>query len=584
VAVAPKPETPSPKPEAPRPVVAVLPKPETPAPKPEVDLIAYYDEVKAVNELTDKYDYESVSARANLLKDKYAELIQTKLSNIERIVKLRKRCIERVNSGAVKVSMGDVSKRYAFAGDIKSVDEQTITATIKQKWSDLSKEEIANFYRKAADSNNADDLIGIAAFLIEGSVTGEDLDSGLNMLGKAKGLGADVSAYLKYIETLKQAAKEFAQAEAKGKAVEGEGRKAEGEKERRSEGATGREGERAKETAAGEQGGGGAEEKKTESAESAKSAEKSYDDVYVTTAATGDKIPHPLSKKTYPIRYMGRTIKVPEGMVYVPPGQFTMGEGDSEHKVYLDAFFIGKYEVTNAEWKAFVDATEFPPPRHWKEGKIPEGKENHPVLYVSWQDIQQYCEWVTKETGRETKLPTEAQWEKAARGPKAYIYPWGNQWNPTSCNWQGTWASKYGLKVNPNEGVASDQWTAFAKSEKFKVVAEHGGMTLPVGSFPKGRSFYGSHDMAGNAYEWCEDWFMTNYFKLKDAKRNPEGPSEEEAEEKDISGKKSKARLLRGECWISSSGGCRAVNRDCAFPSNRSHRCGFRMAVSLAVR
>jgi formylglycine-generating enzyme required for sulfatase activity len=99
-----------------------------------------------------------------------------------------------------------------------------------------------------------------------------------------------------------------------------------------------------------------------------------------------------------------------------------MGEGESEHKVYLDAYFIGKYEVTNAEWKAFTDATGFHPlPPYWRDGKAPNGKENHPVVWVSWEDVQKYCEWVSKGSGREAKLPTEAQWEKAARGPEGFI-------------------------------------------------------------------------------------------------------------------------------------------------------------------
>ena len=272
-------------------------------------------------------------------------------------------------------------------------------------------------------------------------------------------------------------------------------------------------------------------------------------------------------------------------MVYVPAGKFKMGENESEHEVYLDAFFIGKYDVTNAEWKAFTDATGFTPqPSHWKGGQIPQGKENHPVVYVSWEDIKKYCEWVSKETGREVKLPTEAQWEKAARGPKAFEYPWGNDWNPDSCNWQGTWVAKYGLEFNPTEGVPSDQWTAFTKSEKYtkEICSEMGGMTMPVGSFPKGKCLYGCYDMAGNAYEWCQDWFMMNYYKLKDARKNPEGPTEEQAEEVVVDtakGTKGKARLLRGGSWNNFSGNCRPVSR-LRHPSAYRYYCnGFRVVL-----
>jgi formylglycine-generating enzyme required for sulfatase activity len=331
----------------------------------------------------------------------------------------------------------------------------------------------------------------------------------------------------------------------------------------------------------------------TEEKPSAPSAQKGvWDQAYVTTAATGEKIPHPLSRKTTRQTLAdGTTIDVPEGMVCVPAGTFTMGEGESEHRVYLDAYFIGKYEVTNAEWKVFTELAGFEPlPQHWKDGKIPAGKENHPVVYVSWEDAQKYCEWATRlsssdggqDSGAkwEVRLPTEAQWEKAARGPEAYIYPWGNQWDKNLCN-NGWLLAPFGFKPN-NEG---DDWyrkyDEWGKSDIGKQIIASGGNTMPVGSFPKGISFYGCYDMAGNASEWCADWFMTNYFKLKDAKRNPEGPSEEEAEEKDFSGKKSKARLLRGGSWNDFSGLCRSVYRHCYSPSARSNRYGFRVVVSV---
>jgi serine/threonine-protein kinase len=261
--VAPAPEQPPPTPTAQRPApvqaqtpalaptpaapqaVAVPPKPEKPsvssAPsvvKEAVDLVAYYDDIKQVNEKIDSGDYDAARARANLLKDKYPDLIATKLANLDRIESLRKRCFERVNSGAVKISMEDVSRRYAFGGEIQEANEKGLKAKMLSKgWDAFTKEEIASFYHKAADPNKAEDFIALAAFLVEGSVAPKDHEAALDMLGKAKGLGADVSAHLKYLDTLKQAAKEFAEAEAKGKELEGEGRKAEGEKERRGEGA-----------------------------------------------------------------------------------------------------------------------------------------------------------------------------------------------------------------------------------------------------------------------------------------------------------------------------------------------------------
>jgi formylglycine-generating enzyme required for sulfatase activity len=307
-----------------------------------------------------------------------------------------------------------------------------------------------------------------------------------------------------------------------------------------------------------------------------------FDNAYVTTAATGEKIPHPLSRKTNKQTLAdGTSIDVPEGMVYVPAGTFTMGEKESEHRVYLDAYFIGKYEVTNAEWRVFTELASFGPlPKHWKDGKIPAGKENHPVVYVSWEDAQKYCEFVRRLTKRDVRLPTEAQWEKAARGPEDYKYPWGNEWDKNLCN-NGYLLAQFGFEPNDEGDDWQKKWAEWQKTEKGKEIIASGGTTMPVGSFPKGKCFYGCYDMAGNVYEWCADWYMTNYFKLKDAKRNPEGPSEEEAEEKNFSGKKMKARLLRGGSWSYNSGNCRTVSRLCYCPSFRGNYYGFRVVVSV---
>jgi len=269
-------------------------------------------------------------------------------------------------------------------------------------------------------------------------------------------------------------------------------------------------------------------------------------------------------------------------MVYVPAGEFVMGEGVSEHKVYLDAYFIGKYEVTNAEWKAFIDATDFRPfPTHWKGGNIPEGKENHPVVYVSWEDIQKYCEWVSDRTGRKVMLPTEAQWEKAAfwdpmkRAKREY--PWGNQWDKRYCN-SGYMLAKFGFRPNDEGEDWSKKLTEWEKTEKGKEILASGGNTTPAGSFAQDKSAYGCYDMAGNVEEWCADWFMTEYYRLKGASKNPVGPSEDQALEGDFSGKKYKVRVLRGGSWDYGSGYCRAVNRYRNYPSNRIIL-GFRVAV-----
>lgn len=155
------------------------------------------------------------------------------------------------------------------------------------------------------------------------------------------------------------------------------------------------------------------------------------------------------------------TAKDGKEMIYIPAGEFLKGE--EKKPVYVEAFYIDKYPVTNAEYKKFVDATGYPPPLHWRRGNIPEGKENHPVVQVNWDDAAAYAQWAGK------RLPTEEEWEKAARGSDGRTYPWGNEWDKS--------------RANTSETRIFD--------------------TTPVGQFsPQGDSPYGVADMAGNVWEW----------------------------------------------------------------------------------
>jgi len=161
--------------------------------------------------------------------------------------------------------------------------------------------------------------------------------------------------------------------------------------------------------------------------------------------------------------------------VLIPAGEFTMGANDQmnrevpAHQVYLEAYYIGKYPVTNAQYRRFVAATGHKAPEHWQGGSIPAGKEDHPVVYVSWYDAQACCQWLAGETGYALRLPTEAEWEKAARGTDGRTFPWGEEREKTRCN-------NHLLYLND---------------------------TTPVQQYsPQGDSPYGVADMAGNAYEW----------------------------------------------------------------------------------
>jgi formylglycine-generating enzyme required for sulfatase activity len=176
----------------------------------------------------------------------------------------------------------------------------------------------------------------------------------------------------------------------------------------------------------------------------------------------------------------------------IPSGEFQMGdnfnEGDANerpvHTVYLDNYKISKHEITFDQYNRFCDDTgrTLPSGEGWGQG-------NRPVINVSWFDARDFCNWLSGKTGKNISLPTEAQWEKAARGTHQRRYPWGNE--APSCS-----------IVN------------FINCEN---------MTMPVGSYPSGASPYGVHDMAGNVWEWCSDWFNKDYYSISPV-NNPQGP------------------------------------------------------------
>lgn len=180
-----------------------------------------------------------------------------------------------------------------------------------------------------------------------------------------------------------------------------------------------------------------------------------------------------------PMTYDGTRIgKSVNEMVLIPAGEFTMGSNDRlpdegpAHQVTLDDYWMDRYEVTNLQYKQFIDATKHKSPRHYENRTFPEGKADHPVVYVSWYDATEYCDWAGK------RLPTGEEWEKAARGSDARIYPWGNKFEITRAN-------------------MPQRWNTLKKK----------GGTTPVGSFKEGVSPYGLYDMSGNVWEWTSSWY-----------------------------------------------------------------------------
>jgi formylglycine-generating enzyme required for sulfatase activity len=259
-------------------------------------------------------------------------------------------------------------------------------------------------------------------------------------------------------------------------------------------------------------------------------------------------------------------------MVLIPEGEFLMGSTDSsskekdekpQHTVYLDAYFIDMYEVTNALFGKFIQDTGYRTSadkegwaygfvnEKWKRidkanwlqplgpGSNLDGLENYPVVQVSWEDATAFCEW------RGGRLPTEAEWEKAARGTDGRIYPWGNTFD--------------GSLVNFCDKNCPYDWADKSLDDGF-------AFTAPVGSYPGGVSVYGVFDMAGNVWEWVQDWYGQLYYSSPKAGNNPTGPTS------------SDMRVLRGGSWGEVSVFVRTAKRYMSGPISRSQAIGFRCA------
>jgi formylglycine-generating enzyme required for sulfatase activity len=225
--------------------------------------------------------------------------------------------------------------------------------------------------------------------------------------------------------------------------------------------------------------------------------------------------------------------QVTDVMIEIPAGAFVMGSdaGDPEdapaHQVDLAAFEIDKYEVTNADFDLFVQATDYVTDaeqggkKSWRDS-FAEGKEDHPVVRVTWNDAVAYCAW------RDKRLPSEAEWEKAARGTQGYRYPWGDEWDAAKAN-----ARASGLRG-----------------------------TVAVGSFGAGASPYGVEDLAGNVWEWTADWYQAY-----------PGNAVGDAYYGEI------CRVTRGGGWFDQEPQLTTFNRNCADPAKTAiDELGFRCA------
>jgi len=260
---------------------------------------------------------------------------------------------------------------------------------------------------------------------------------------------------------------------------------------------------------------------------------KPVEDAWKFCKWCGTKLPPP-SPQNEPEPHAKTNPRDSAAMIYIPAGEFVMGSSGGQYderpqrKVYLDAYWIYKYEVTVAQYRRFCQTTgrSMPDAPRWGY------KDDHPIVNVTWNEAKAYADWAS------VALPTEAQWEKAARGTDGRKYPWGNQWDASKC-------------ANSVGGAAGSL-----------------GGTKLVGSYAEGVSPCGPHDMAGNVWEWCADWYAYSYYAHAPS-RNPPGPSSGEY------------RLLRGGSWYN----CDSTYLRCAFrstylPYDSSHHVGFRCVVS----
>jgi sulfatase modifying factor 1 len=190
-------------------------------------------------------------------------------------------------------------------------------------------------------------------------------------------------------------------------------------------------------------------------------------------------------------------------MVPIAAGDFVMGSNagrDDErpqHAVYLDAFEMDRYEVANAQYRRFLQATGRRPPPYWDGDTYPDGQADYPVVGVSWDDAIAYCGWAGK------RLPTEAEWEKACRSVDGRTYPWGNMWEPRRAN-----VEALDHAASPIEQAGGGPFVWEAAWRLLRITGSRAGPGLrPVGSYLDGASPYGVMDMAGNASEWVSDWY-----------------------------------------------------------------------------
>jgi len=226
--------------------------------------------------------------------------------------------------------------------------------------------------------------------------------------------------------------------------------------------------------------------------------------------------------------------------VLIPAGDFLMGcdagrdEEKPVHRVWVEAFEMAVLQVRNRDWAAFMAATAHPPPKHWNDVEFSHPEQ--PIVAVNWFEAVKYCDWLTELTGRRYRLPTEAEWERAAQGGReGTLYPWGDE--------------------------PPDSWPEYVERWGGDVQGP-----LPVSQGTPNP--YGLYDVSENVHEWCADWFDRNYYAVS-PERNPQGPA------------KGERRASRGGSWRHQIKVSRCAARSSIPPTFEYADYGFRVVRDI---
>ncbi|MEA3351746.1 MAG: SUMF1/EgtB/PvdO family nonheme iron enzyme [Chloroflexota bacterium] len=217
-------------------------------------------------------------------------------------------------------------------------------------------------------------------------------------------------------------------------------------------------------------------------------------------------------------------------IIIIRAGSFVMG---NNQEYPLANYGIGRYPITNYEYRAFVQDTNHTPPRHWNGDNYPEGISDHPVVFVRWGDAIAYCQWLSQKTDKDYRLPTEPEWEKAAHGDKQRIWPWGNDWDTNLCN-----------------------------SREADI-----NTTSPVGQYsPAGDSTSSIADMAGNVWEWCSSLYRHLPYRADDGCENLQASGD---------------RVVRGGSFSDNKDFTRTDSRSSRHPNSSNRNIGFRIVLDI---